>query len=317
MREIWQYFKDYWKEQNLVHLLFVCIFLAVCIHLNYKYDIENTVIDQHYRSFKHYYLYFILYSVGFITIYLSYAYDKAGRDMLKKPGLWGRMFVAIGIFCAYCYFYQYRSWIEDNIRDYNIRQIIKTCADQMFQASLMFLLVVIFWWWRDSKDQRLYGLKIKGTHFKIYGLMLLAMVPLIIAASFTEDFQTYYPTARRILNYCTDAMPKGLYVALYEFCYGQEFFHIEFFFRGFLILAFVKYAGSRAILPAAVFYCFIHFGKPAGECISSFFGGLILGILCYRSQSIVAGVFIHLGIAWLMELVAGFWLWKSLAVVIP
>lgn len=312
MKTIWKYLKDYWQEQNVIHLFFVGIFLAIAIHLNYKYDIENGVIDRHYQTFRHFYLYFILYAAGFIPVYLSYAYDKSGRKMLSQPGLWGRIIIALLIFCTYCYFYQYRQWVEKWFDDYNTLQIMKICADQLFQSTLMFILIVIFWWWRDRKEQPLYGFKLHGSHTKIYALMLLAMVPITIAASFTQDFQTYYPTVRRIINLCTDTMPAGWYIALYEFCYGQEFFHIEFFFRGFLILAFVKYAGSRAILPAAVFYCFIHFGKPAGECISSFFGGLVLGILSYRSQSIVAGIFIHLGIALLMELVAGFWLWKAM-----
>ncbi|MBK8951734.1 MAG: hypothetical protein IPM85_04820 [Chitinophagaceae bacterium] len=63
---------------------------------------------------------------------------------------------------------------------------------------------------------------------------------------------------------------------VYELSYGSDFFTIELFFRGFLVLAFAKWAGKDAILPMACFYCTIHFGKPMAECISSFFGGLIL-----------------------------------------
>lgn len=308
MKSLLKYFKDYWNEQQPLHLIFIGIFLSICIFFNYKYDIENTVIDSHYQTFKHFYLYLLLYGVGFIIPYLSYAYDREGRQMLSQPKFWGRVLFALLSFSAYCYFFQYKYWIESLFEDYNTQRIFKICADQLFQPLLLFLLVFVFWWYRDRKEQVLYGLKFHNEHNKIYAMMLLAMVPLVIGASFTEGFRDYYPTVRRILAYCTEEMPKGWYVALYEFCYGQEFFHIEFFFRGFLILAFVKYAGSRAILPAAIFYCFIHFGKPAGECVSSFFGGIILGVLSFRSQSIAAGIWIHLGIALLMELVASFWL---------
>ncbi|RYZ55167.1 MAG: abortive infection protein, partial [Chitinophagaceae bacterium] len=55
--------------------------------------------------------------------------------------------------------------------------------------------------------------------------------------------------------------------------------------------------------PMAIFYCTIHFGKPLGECISSYFGGLILGVVAYRTQTIMGGFFVHVGIAWLMELI--------------
>jgi hypothetical protein len=52
----------------------------------------------------------------------------------------------------------------------------------------------------------------------------------------------------------------------------------------------------------ATFYCSIHFGKPLFECISSYFGGLILGVIAYKTQSIMGGLAVHLGIAWLMEI---------------
>ena len=48
------------------------------------------------------------------------------------------------------------------------------------------------------------------------------------------------------------------------------------------------------------------FGKPLGEDISSFWCGLLLGIISYNTQSIWGGLIVHLGIAWLME--AGSWL---------
>ena len=96
-----------------------------------------------------------------------------------------------------------------------------------------------------------------------------------------------------------------VYKLLYELSYGSDFVSIELFFRGFLILAFVKWAGKETILPMAVFYCTIHFGKPLGECISSFLGGIILGVITYRTKTILGGLIVHLGIAWLMEL-AGF-----------
>ena len=89
---------------------------------------------------------------------------------------------------------------------------------------------------------------------------------------------------------------------LFELSYGSDFIGIEIFFRGFLVLAFIKWAGKDAILPMAVFYCSIHFGKPLGECISSYFGGIILGIVSLNTRTIWGGLAVHLGIAWLMEL---------------
>jgi membrane protease YdiL (CAAX protease family) len=81
---------------------------------------------------------------------------------------------------------------------------------------------------------------------------------------------------------------------------------VEIFFRGFLVLAVGRFLGKDAILPMAATYAALHFGKPLGETISSIFGGYILGVVCFRSATIYGGIFLHAGIALMMELYA-FW----------
>ena len=89
---------------------------------------------------------------------------------------------------------------------------------------------------------------------------------------------------------------------MYEISYGLDFVSIELFFRGFLVIGFIRFEGINTILPMAVFYCTIHFGKPLAECISSYFGGIILGVLAYRTKLILGGLMVHLGLAWMMEI---------------
>jgi membrane protease YdiL (CAAX protease family) len=79
---------------------------------------------------------------------------------------------------------------------------------------------------------------------------------------------------------------------------------VELFFRGFLVIGMVSMIGKKAILPMAVLYCFVHFGKPFGEALSSFFGGYILGVLAYYTRNVFGGLIVHLGIAYLMEILA-------------
>ena len=131
--------------------------------------------------------------------------------------------------------------------------------------------------------------------------MLLIMVPLIAAASTQHDFLAMYPKLQHAAFFNGAEHGAG-YKLLYELSYGSDFFSIELFFRGFLVLAFVKWFGKDAILPMACFYCTIHFGKPLGECISSFFGGLVLGVVTYHTRTIWGGLMVHLGIAWMMEI---------------
>ena len=130
--------------------------------------------------------------------------------------------------------------------------------------------------------------------------MLLIMLPLIAAASTQPDFLSMYPKLKTIIEN-GEVENTWWQKTLFELSYGTDFISIELFFRGFLILAFIKWAGKDAILPMACFYCTIHFGKPLAECISSYFGGIILGIVVYHTRSILGGLIVHLGIAWMME----------------
>ena len=132
--------------------------------------------------------------------------------------------------------------------------------------------------------------------------MLLMMVPLIATASTQADFLATYPKIKLIEGLTNDGGLHWWHKLLFELSYGSDFITIELFFRGFLVLAFIKFAGKEAILPMACFYCTIHFGKPLGECISSYFGGILLGIVVFNTRSILGGLLVHLGIAWMMEL---------------
>ncbi len=170
--------------------------------------------------------------------------------------------------------------------------------NDVFRLLYLVVPISIIWWFHDRKNQPLYGFSLKNHKAKVYWILLLCMVPLIIGASFLSDFLDYYPRMGVLEVYC----PEPWKIWLYELFYGLDFISIELFFRGFMIMAFIKYAGPNAILPMATFYLSIHYGKPLGEAISSFFGGTILGVISFHSRSIYGGIMVHVGIAWLMEI---------------
>jgi hypothetical protein len=170
-------------------------------------------------------------------------------------------------------------------------------------VRLMIVVSILFFVWKAfDSDQPFYGLTTKKFTWQPYVLMLVCMLPLIAAASTQNDFLSMYPKIKSVLHIGNDIHLAWLHKLLFELSYGSDFLGIEIFFRGFLILAFIKWAGKDAILPMACFYCTIHFGKPLGECISSYFGGILLGVVVYNTRSIYGGLIVHLGIAWLMEI---------------
>ena len=134
-----------------------------------------------------------------------------------------------------------------------------------------------------------------------YLLWLLPMIPVIIFAAWQPSFNAAYPLVLKAGGSEDYSLAGSM---MYEFIYITDIAGTEFFFRGLLVIALTKICGPRAIIPAACFYCAIHFGKPMAEAISSLFGGLFLGLLSYYTKTIWVCILLHAGIAVLMELLA-------------
>jgi hypothetical protein len=171
---------------------------------------------------------------------------------------------------------------------------------------LLFAFLYIFYkaglFGEDETLTSAVGLTRRNNSLAPYFLLLLTLLPLIALAATQQDFQQVYPKLNNLAFLDGVAHPAWPWKLLYELSYGLDFLGIELFFRGVLVIAILRFAGTDAILPMAAFYCTIHFGKPLAECITSFFGGLILGVLAARTRSILGGLIIHLGLAWSMEL---------------
>ena len=115
--------------------------------------------------------------------------------------------------------------------------------------KLAMLLGALFIAWRIwGPRESFYGLTTKGFKMKPYWLMLAFMLPLVAAASTQADFLSVYPKPQHVA-FLQTAESTGWHKLLYELSYGIGLFRIELFFRGFLVLAFAKWAGKEAICP--------------------------------------------------------------------
>lgn len=179
---------------------------------------------------------------------------------------------------------------------------LKAVVGTVIRSGMLLIPLAIYWYFADKANQPYYGFTLKNFDTKPYFMMLLIMLPLIILASTQSDFLGAYPRGQKFYTLDIHTTAHLKYFGMYELIYGLDFISIEFFFRGFMILAFVAVLGPKCILPMAMFYVVIHWGKPAGELVSSFFGGTLLGIIAYYSKSILGGIIVHMGIAWMMEI---------------
>ncbi|MEO7924594.1 MAG: CPBP family glutamic-type intramembrane protease [Chitinophagaceae bacterium] len=295
MKAILSYIRQYFYETDKRVLAIVSIFTAVLIFLNYHFFIDHT-ISKNYSFTKSLVARWLLFLLAFGSPYVVYSALKK-KDYFTKPLFVFLLLLAPGIFSLKIAL-DLPLHFSDNPNWNNYWQhIIYWPLLVIITGTILFILWKLF-----DKRQPFYGIKTSSIDWKPYFLMLLIMVPLIVAASTQPDFLAVYPKLKSIESVYEEPGLLWWYKLLFELSYGSDFITIELFFRGFLILAFIKWAGKDAILPMACFYCTIHFGKPLGECISSYFGGLLLGIVVFHTRSILGGLIVHLGIAWMMEL---------------
>jgi hypothetical protein len=292
MKKIITYIHEYIKALDKKVLSISMLFISVAIFLNYYYSISLYLSKQNF--------YFCLtgwYSIFLLALSFPYTLQyslDSNKHQFEKP-FFILLLLAPAIFAwkmAANLLFSISTDIGDN-KYWN--QVLYWPVKLMVMSALLWITWRIF-----NKEQPFYGTATKGFEAKPYLIMLVIMLPLIAGASTQPDFLSMYPKLKNVTSYLHEN--EGWKKLLYELSYGSDFVGIELFFRGFLILAFAKWVGKDAILPMALFYCTIHFGKPLGECISSFFGGLILGVVTYHTKTIWGGLLVHLGIAWMMEL---------------
>jgi hypothetical protein len=158
----------------------------------------------------------------------------------------------------------------------------------------------------DKKVKGLYGLCRGNHHVRAYLWLYVAVVPLLVFASFTDDFLSYYPSYEPWFFEDVFGRPAWLNTLMFEAVYMADFVMVELLFRGALVVGMAAMLGRSAVLPMVAAYVALHFGKPALEAISAMFGGYFLGALAFQTRHIWGGIIIHMGIALLIELLRFF-----------
>lgn len=310
MRTFVEYIKDYFKEDfNWKTHLSIGVFLGICLWLNYTVNVGDheslydAMIHLNYKSIEsvvYLFLFFIL--PFFFAIALLVWLGKKRIVLDRKYILFGALGILFLALDSSYYLMQFANELfSDNRFIYAWQHAAFSNLSSTF--SVIIPLYIVYFLTKSFKPE-LFGFRLNGAKVKPYFWLILFMIPLIILASFRPDFLDHYPTYTDFFEYEHMSLEQWQTAGIYELCYGFDFISVELFFRGFLVVGLSRIVGKEAILPMVAVYCFLHFGKPAGEAISSIFGGYILGILAYKSRNIYGGLIAHLGVAWGMEYMA-------------
>ncbi len=140
------------------------------------------------------------------------------------------------------------------------------------------------------------GLTAKKAYGRIYLVLLVFILPFVVVASFSAEFQASYP-----FYAIEDGEPLWPLFWGWEVLYALQFISLEFFFRGFVLHGLLPRFGYLSIFVMMAPYTMIHFQKPALEAVGSIVAGFALGTLALESRSIWWGAFAHVSVALSMD----------------
>lgn len=254
--------------------------------------------------------YFLFYAFAYFMILIPQQWVKHGHlHRLRKGEFWAKALVFLGILgiaAGFSYHHDFVRMSQDLGAGFHAgeRYFLGKIGSNTKRLFLYIPVLIVMRQVYDKHTHGLYGLSAKGFDYKPYVVMMLIMFPLIMAASFLPDFLRQYPSFKVWRNPGLFGWEDWQLLLVYELSYAMAFFFVELIFRGALTIGMERVLKADAVLPMVAVYCFLHFGKPLGETVSSIFGGYIIGVIALYSRSILGGCFIHIGIALTMDITA-------------
>jgi hypothetical protein len=303
MKKIWRYLQEHLHQDfHFYQYLTLAGFIAICLLVNYRINLENGILDKQQDLLKVLF-FFITYACAYYFALLTYSIFRNDHTFWQDRTFWVKSLLVLFVLSidvsmpfvrksiAYFFHADMQYWV------YKV-------GNNVLSQFIILTPLLIYYFKNDRAQKHIYGLRPQRFDVKPYFLMLALMLPLIAIASFQGSFGKQYPMYKTSAAHVYMGVSEVITTMIYELAYGLDFVTVEFLFRGFMVIGMAQLLGRKCILPMVTAYCFIHFGKPAGEAISSIIGGYILGVIALESRSIWGGIIVHMGIAWMMEVAA-------------
>ncbi|MBA4054906.1 MAG: hypothetical protein C0490_09355, partial [Marivirga sp.] len=298
MKSVWKYLTFHIKEDfNARSYVLIFIFLAFSIFINYRFHFNDRLLTSQTGVTK-YVHYFIFFSVAYYGALLIIAFSRKDNRLFIGKEFWVKSLFAVCVLSLDSSLPFLRDWIYNTFHS-ELQYWAHKVGVNLVSFFTVLLPLLIFHTVYERNEKTRYGLNSRTFDAKPYLQMLMIMLPILVAASFHSSFLRQYPMYKVTSAHVFLGVPEWVTVMCYEMAYGLDFVTVEFLFRGFMVIGMSSILGRNAVLAMAVAYCFLHFGKPPGEAISSVVGGYILGVIAFETKSIWGGVIVHMGIAWM------------------
>jgi uncharacterized protein len=162
-----------------------------------------------------------------------------------------------------------------------------------------FILCIIIIKFILKEDFKNYGLQFGDykTGLVLSAIFLLVMVPAIWFFSATPDFSKKYPHLLSTRNSWGEFFIYESGMMLYMISW-------EFIWRGFMLFGLKEKFGYYSVMIQMIPFVILHNGKPAAETFGAIAGGLALGVLALRTNSILYCIITHVGIMFTIDLIS-------------
>jgi len=164
---------------------------------------------------------------------------------------------------------------------------------------IFFILSIIIIKFIIKEKLKNYGLQFGDYKIglSLSAIFLLVMLPLIWFFSATSEFTENYP---HLLS------ARSSWGEFYVYQSGMLLYMLswEFIWRGFMLFGLKEKFGYYSVLIQMIPFVILHNGKPMPETFGAIAGGIALGVLAFRTNSILYCVITHMGIMFTIDIIS-------------
>ena len=213
------------------------------------------------------------------------------------------IFLSVAVLQIISWYYTSRNFfrlnlfpIYQNDADVYLYEYLYWFVSDFITLFILSVIVIKFILKENLKD---YGLQIGELKIGIIfsTVFLFVMIILIWFFSATTEFSKKYPHLLSTRNSWDGFFIYETGMLLYMISW-------EFIWRGFMLFGLKERFGYYSVLIQMIPFVILHNGKPVAETFGAIIGGIVLGILAFRTNSILYCIITHMGVMFSIDLIS-------------
>lgn len=213
------------------------------------------------------------------------------------------IFISVAVIQTISWYYTSRNFFRINFFSYfqndanvYLYEYLYWFVGDFFTLFILIVLIIKFILKENLKD---YGIILGdfkvGLEFSF--IFFLIMLPAIWIFSAAPEFSEKYPHLQSTRN------SWGIFF-IYESGMLLYMISWEFIWRGFMLFGLKSKFGYYSVLIQMIPFVILHNGKPVPETFGAIAGGVALGVLALRTNSIFYCILTHMGIMFTIDIIS-------------